>query len=80
MKPLVGAFNKDCRNKKYVVPDFHKNYADSTFQNFHHCQLHTYLYLNYMIFFSLIKVQVAASLLLESKMFYVPFLLNSTID
>ena len=52
MKPLVGAFNKNCRNKKYVVPDFHKNYADSTFQNFHHCQLHTYLYLNYMIFFS----------------------------
>jgi len=26
------------------------------------------------------EVQVAASLLLESKMFYVPFLLNSTID
>ena len=26
------------------------------------------------------QVQTAASLLLESKMFYVPFLLNSTID
>lgn len=45
MKALVGAFNKNCRNKKYVVPDFHKNYADSTFQNFHHCQLHTYVHI-----------------------------------
>ena len=45
MKPLVGAFNKNCRNKKYVVLDFHKNYADSTFQNFHHCQLHMYIFI-----------------------------------
>lgn len=36
-----------------------------------------YIILKYTYLF---QVQTAASLLLESKMFYVPFLLNSTID